>query len=154
VRTRRVVAAGLALAVACSACSERPERRPGAVGVVVDSTFARDVLGAARPVVVYYWAHGCWPCVRLAPHVKRLAERNAATTDFWKLNMAWSAERTQRYRVRGIPTLVFYRDGREVARQIGMPEDSTDVVLQRFVDDALRAPAPQSEAGARAARAP
>jgi hypothetical protein len=41
-----------------------------------------------------------------------------------------------------------------VARQIGMPEDSTDVVLQRFVDDAMRAPAPLSEGGTRAARTP
>lgn len=104
-----------------------------------DETFDRDVLEPGRPAVVEYWAHWCWPCFRLAPHVGKLATRHAGQVVFWKLNMGWSAERTRKYHVPTVPTLIFYKNGHEVALQVGMPSPSTDAELEKFVEEGLRA---------------
>jgi thioredoxin 1 len=106
---------------------------------VADSSFAREVLQSQKPVVVDFWARGCLPCWQLAPHFGRLASEYAGRVDFCKVKLGWNAESRRRYGIDAVPTLVFYARGRECARLVGLPEDSTATQLRSFVETGLLA---------------
>ena len=133
--------AALAFMLACAPSHHRTTAPHVADGTVVptsDSTFVRDVIAPERPTVVYYWAVGCIPCYGFAPHIRKLATRYAQRVTVWKMDMAWSAERVQRYGVRGWPALGFYVGDREVARMSGVPQRNVDDSLVAFVENGLR----------------
>ena len=112
---------------------------PGSMRITTDESFARDVLEPGRPAIVEFWARFCWPCMRLTPHLKNLAAKRGGEVAFWRLNAGWSPESRRKYGFRAVPTLVFYTEGREIARLEGMPSRSTDAELERFVERGLRA---------------
>src|SRR5262245_36921516 len=138
--TRWPVLVALALTLACAPHQHTTTRRvaDGTIVSTSDSTFVRDVIAPGRPTVVYYWAVGCIPCYGFAPHVRRLAARYAGRVTVWKIDMAWSAERVQRYGIHGWPALGFYVGDREVARMSGVPEKNVDDSLAAFVESALQ----------------
>jgi thioredoxin 1 len=107
---------------------------------VTSENFQAEVLGAATPVVVEYWAHGCLPCMQLSRHLERTAVHFEGRVAFRKFNLGWSAANVQRYHVKSVPTLVFYRQGREIARQVGLPDDDVDETLVAFVEQSLATP--------------
>jgi thioredoxin 1 len=141
VNNRSTIALGCGIAAWALGCADsgpsRPRRADEWVAATSDSTFTRDVLAAPTPSAVYFWAHGCLPCVTFGPQVKQVAGDYRGRIVFWKLNMGWSATRTRRYRVAAVPTLVVYRDGREVARQVGVPDGPVRPALRAFLDSAL-----------------
>jgi thioredoxin-like negative regulator of GroEL len=137
----------VALVAACALCmaschAERAPQGPraadGKIYQTVDSAFVTDVLASGEPSVVYYKAFGCLPCVRLGPHVRKLAASYAGRVTFWELDLGWSAARVRRYAVPAVPTLVFYARRREVARLVGMPSPATDDSLAAFVEAGLQ----------------
>lgn len=87
--------------------------------VVTDASFAEDVLASPLPVAVDFWAAWCPPCRVIAPILNELAAEYAGRLVIAKLD----ADEYQRYRVQlgvqGLPTLIIFKDGREVERLIG-----------------------------------
>src|SRR3954464_12671736 len=89
------------------------------VNEVSDSSFEKDVLGSSKPVLVDFWAQWCTPCRMLAPTVEAVAEQCSATASVVKLNVVDNPSTAQRYGIKGIPTLILFRDGKEVERVVG-----------------------------------
>ena len=88
---------------------------------VRDETFENDVLRHDGPVIVDFGAPWCPPCRALEPTFEALAGEFDGAVRFLKLNIDDNPEATQRYGVRGIPTLILFREGREVERIVGAP---------------------------------
>lgn len=86
---------------------------------VSDSSFEKDVLGASKPVLVDFWAQWCTPCRMLAPTVEAVAQQFSETANVVKLNVDDNPSTAQRYGIKGIPTLILFRDGKEVERVVG-----------------------------------
>ncbi len=86
---------------------------------VSDSSFETDVLGSSKPVLVDFWAQWCTPCRMLAPTVEAVAQQYAETANVVKLNVDDNPSTAQRYGIKGIPTLILFREGKEVERVVG-----------------------------------
>jgi thioredoxin 2 len=82
------------------------------------NTFEQE-LRASVPVLVDFWAPWCGPCRMVSPLVEHLAREHAGRLKVVKLNVDEAPEISDRYTVRGIPLLILFRDGSEVARQVG-----------------------------------
>jgi len=101
---------------------------------LTDGSFDRHVGQGDLPVVVDFWAPWCAPCRMMAPAFEEVTRRMEPAARFAKLNTDESPETAARYGIRSIPTLIVFKDGREVARQPGaMPPDA----LMRWVSGAL-----------------
>ncbi len=78
---------------------------------LTDETFEQEVLGAARPVVVDFWAPWCGPCKAVEPILSELAEASAGRVEFAKLNIDENFETAARYDVLSIPTAILFEGG-------------------------------------------
>ena len=79
---------------------------------VSDSSFESDVLKSDRPVLVDFWAAWCAPCRMLAPTVEAVADKYVATARVVKLNVDDNPSVSQRYGIKGIPTLILFKNGK------------------------------------------
>lgn len=86
---------------------------------VYDSSFERDVLQSAQPVLVDFWAPWCAPCRMLAPTVEAVAEKYAGTARVVKMNVDDNPNTSQRFGIKGIPTLILFKGGKEEERVVG-----------------------------------
>jgi thioredoxin 1 len=86
---------------------------------VTDATFDKDVLGAAGPIVVDFWAEWCGPCRMISPALEELAGEMAGKVTIAKLNVDQNPDITIRYGVRSIPTLIMFKNGEPTAMQVG-----------------------------------
>lgn len=92
---------------------------------VDDQNFATEVLEAERPVLVDFWAPWCGPCRRIGPIVEELADDYDGRAVFAKLNTDENMETPTKYGIRGIPTLILFKDGEEVDRIVGLVPKKT-----------------------------
>lgn len=103
---------------------------------VTDGNFESEVLSAskAQPVMVDFWAEWCRPCHMLAPTVDQIAQEYTGKLKVVKMNVDENASSPSRYNIRGIPTLLIFKDG-EVADQIvgAVPKDQIQRVLGRLI---------------------
>jgi thioredoxin 1 len=98
---------------------------------VTDTTFGREVLESQRPVLVDYWAEWCGPCKMIGPVLDESAESYAGRLDIAKINVDQNQAVPSRYRVRGIPTLMLFKNGEVVATKVGAVSKSQ---LAAFID--------------------
>jgi len=87
---------------------------------VTAAEFDTDILGAELPAVVDFWAEWCGPCHAIAPAVKELAQEFDGRAIVAKLNADDYPDILSRYRILGIPTLIYFKHGQEVDRVVGM----------------------------------
>jgi thioredoxin 1 len=92
---------------------------------VLDSTFEQDVLSSSQPVLVDFWAEWCAPCRMLAPTVEAVAEKYLGQAKVYKLNVDDNPMTAQRYGIKGIPTLIVFKDGKEQERIVGATSQQT-----------------------------
>ena len=86
---------------------------------VSDASFEADVLKASQPVLVDYWAEWCGPCKMIAPILDELAETYKGRLQIAKLNVDENRDTPAKYGIRGIPTLMLFRDGSVAATKVG-----------------------------------
>lgn len=86
---------------------------------VTDNDFESEVLKADGPVLVDFWAEWCGPCKTLSPLVDELAEDMKDKIKVVKVNIEDAPEAPTKYGVRGVPTLMIFKDGEVVASRVG-----------------------------------
>ena len=90
---------------------------------ITDDSFERDVLQAAQPVLVDFWAEWCGPCKQIAPALDQISEELSGQVTVAKLNIEDSPTTPSRYGVRGIPTMMLFKDGQLASMKVGaMPK--------------------------------
>jgi thioredoxin 1 len=103
---------------------------------VTDADFETEVIAASKsgPVMVDFWADWCRPCHMLAPTVEEIARQYAGKLKVVKMNVDENINAPGRFQIRGIPTLLLFRDG-QVADQIvgAVPKEQIDKVLARHL---------------------
>ncbi|MBK1631436.1 thioredoxin [Thiohalocapsa halophila] len=101
---------------------------------VTDDTFEEEVLNSPEPVLVDYWANWCAPCKMIAPLLEEIAEEYAGKIKVAKLDIDQNRAVTERFKVRGIPTLMLFKGGEPEATKVGAVSKSQ---LTVFIDSNL-----------------
>ncbi len=101
---------------------------------VTDANFEEQVLNSDVPVLVDFWAEWCGPCKMIAPILDDIANDYDGKVKIAKVNVDESKEMPSRYNVRGIPTLILFKNGNVESTKVGAVTKSQ---LSAFIDSAL-----------------
>ena len=101
---------------------------------VTDDTFEAEVLQSQQPVLVDYWAEWCGPCKMIAPILDEVSRDYDGRVQVAKLNVDDNQEVAAKYGIRGIPTLMLFKQGEVVATKVGALSKSQ---LTQFLDSHL-----------------
>ena len=101
---------------------------------VSDMTFEAEVLNATGPVLVDFWAEWCGPCKAIGPALEELASEYAGKLTIAKVDIDRNPKTPTAYNVRGIPTMVMFKDGKPVSTKVGAAPKSA---LREWIAGAL-----------------
>jgi thioredoxin 1 len=101
---------------------------------ISDATFESDVLQAGKPVLVDYWAEWCGPCKMIAPILDEVSETYRDKLQIAKMNVDENREIPAKFGIRGIPTLMLFKDGQLAATKVGAMSKAQ---LTQFLDQQL-----------------
>lgn len=105
-----------------------------AISHVTDSSFEQEVLKAPGPVLVDFWAEWCGPCKMIAPVLEEISGEYAGKLKITKLNIDENPTTPPKYGIRGIPTLMLFKNGNVEATKVGAVSKSQ---LSAFIDGNL-----------------
>ena len=101
---------------------------------VSDDSFENDVIGSATPVLVDYWAEWCGPCKQIAPALEEISGEMGDRVTIAKLNIDDNPVTPTKFGVRGIPTLMLFKDGQVAATKVGaLPKGK----LQEWIESVI-----------------
>src|SRR5918912_1607009 len=104
------------------------------VNEVSDQNFDRDVLQSDKPVLVDFWAQWCAPCRMIAPTVEAVAEKYQGKAAVVKVNVDDNPSVSQRFGIKGIPTLILFKGGKEQERIVGATsKDAISRIIDKHV---------------------
>ena len=86
---------------------------------ITDTSFQSDVLQADKPVLVDFWAEWCGPCKMIGPSLEEISDELGEQVTIAKLNIDENPEAPGRYGVRGIPTMILFKNGQPTATKVG-----------------------------------
>ena len=101
---------------------------------VTDTSFDDEVLNASGPVLVDFWAEWCGPCKMIAPVLDELADEYAGKLKVCKLDIDANPDTAPKYNVKGIPTLIIFKNGNAEAKKVGALSKSQ---LATFIDSTI-----------------
>jgi len=90
-----------------------------ATKAISDASFQTDVLSADTPVLVDFWAEWCGPCKMIGPALEEISEELAGKVTIAKINIDDHPDAPSRYGVRGIPTMILFKNGAPAATKVG-----------------------------------
>ena len=99
---------------------------------VTDGEFKTKVLGSDQIVMVDFWAAWCGPCRMIAPYVEELAKEYAGRAVVAKMDTDANPQTPMQFGIMGIPTLIFFKNGKEVDRIVGVPRNPKMVLAQKL----------------------
>jgi thioredoxin 1 len=117
--------------------SQTPKGNPMASALikhVPDATFEADVLKSAQPILVDYWAEWCGPCKMIAPILDEVSTAYEGKLNIAKMNVDENREIPAKFGIRGIPTLMLFKDGQLAATKVGALSKAQ---LIAFIDQQL-----------------
>ncbi len=101
---------------------------------ISDDEFEGAIAAGGQPILVDFWAEWCGPCKQLSPVLEELAKEMEGKVTIAKVNIDQNPESPQKYGVRGIPTLILFKDGKPVATKVGsMPKSQLSEWLNSVV---------------------
>ena len=101
---------------------------------ITDATFEEDVLKSAQPILVDYWAEWCGPCKMIAPILDEVSHAYEGKLQVAKMNVDENREIPAQFGIRGIPTLMLFKDGKLVATKVGALSKAQ---LIAFIDEQI-----------------
>ncbi len=106
----------------------------GSVLEVNDSAFAKEILESNIPALVDFWANWCGPCRTIAPVIEELAKEYSGKVKIAKINVEENPQTPGQYGVRGIPTVILFKDGLVFEQLVGVVSKET---LRQLLERAL-----------------
>lgn len=86
---------------------------------ITDDSFSADVLSADKPVLVDFWAEWCGPCKMIGPSLEEISDELGEQVTIAKINIDENPDAPAKYGVRGIPTMILFKDGAPAATKVG-----------------------------------